>query len=119
MGPNLANMVDGPIPLSIFWPKTPRQRARHAQGYCHDARSKHQAKVQVFSDEQPHVTLPLCQITMLVHCLTLFKKLEVNNFHLSGEFSDVQFFRRLSHLPDPLQTFHATQTLNFFIASAP
>jgi hypothetical protein len=40
-----------------FWPKTPGQRARHEQGHCHDARSKHQAKVQVFSDEQPHVTL--------------------------------------------------------------
>jgi hypothetical protein len=42
-----------------FWPKTPGQRARHVQGHCHDARSKHQAKVQVFSDKQPHVTLPI------------------------------------------------------------
>jgi hypothetical protein len=41
-----------------FWPKTPRQRARHEQGHCHDARYKHMAKVQVFSNEQPHVTLP-------------------------------------------------------------
>jgi hypothetical protein len=57
-GPNLANMVDGPISISIFWPKTPGQRARHEQGHCHDPRSKHQAKVQFFSDEQPHVTLP-------------------------------------------------------------
>jgi hypothetical protein len=32
---------------------------RHEQGHCHDARSKHQDKVQVFSDEQPHVTLPV------------------------------------------------------------
>jgi hypothetical protein len=52
-GPNLANMVDGPIPISIFWPRTPGQRARH------DARSKHQTKVQVLSDEQPHVTAPI------------------------------------------------------------
>jgi hypothetical protein len=51
MGPNLANMVDGPISVLIFWPKTPRQRARHEQGHWHDARPKHQAKVQVFSDE--------------------------------------------------------------------
>jgi hypothetical protein len=29
----------------------PGQRARHEQGHCHDARSKRQAKVQVFSDE--------------------------------------------------------------------
>jgi hypothetical protein len=58
-GPNLASMVDGPSLLSIFWPKTPGQRARHKQGYCHDATSKHQAKVQVFSDEQPHLTLPV------------------------------------------------------------
>jgi hypothetical protein len=50
--------VDGPISLPIFWPKTPGQRARHKQGHCYDARSKHQAKVQVFPDEQPHVTLP-------------------------------------------------------------
>jgi hypothetical protein len=50
-GPNLANMVYGPISISIFWPKTPGQRARHEQGNCHDTRSKHQAKVQVFSDE--------------------------------------------------------------------
>jgi hypothetical protein len=41
-----------------FLVKTPGQRACHEQGHCHDARSKHQAKVQVFSDEQPHVTLP-------------------------------------------------------------
>jgi hypothetical protein len=33
-GPNLANMVDCPISLSIFWPKTPGQRARHEQGHC-------------------------------------------------------------------------------------
>jgi hypothetical protein len=65
-------MVDGPISLSIFWPKTPGQQARHEQGHCHDARSKHQAKIQVFSDEY-------FQITMLVHCSTLFKKLKVNN----------------------------------------
>jgi hypothetical protein len=58
-GPNLANMVDGPIPLSIFWPKTPELRAHHEQGHCHDARSKHQTKVQVFSDEQLHVALPI------------------------------------------------------------
>jgi hypothetical protein len=51
-------MVGGPISLSFFWPKTTGQRERHEQGHCHDARSKHQAKVQVFSDEQPHVTLP-------------------------------------------------------------
>jgi hypothetical protein len=53
MGLNLANMVDGPISLLIFWPKTPGQRAHH------DARSKLQAKFQVFSDEEPHVTLSL------------------------------------------------------------
>jgi hypothetical protein len=47
-------MLDGRISLSIFWPKTPGQRARHEQGHCHDARSKHQAKVQIFS-----VTLPI------------------------------------------------------------
>jgi hypothetical protein len=29
-------MVDGPISLSIFWPKTLGQRARHEQGHCHD-----------------------------------------------------------------------------------
>jgi hypothetical protein len=52
-------MVDGPISLSIFWPKTTGQRARHEQGHCHDVRSKDQAKVQVFSDEQPHATLPI------------------------------------------------------------
>jgi hypothetical protein len=52
-------MVDGPISVSIFWPKTPRQQARHEQRYGHDARSKHQAKVQVFSDEQPHITFPV------------------------------------------------------------
>jgi hypothetical protein len=31
--PNLVNMVDGPISLSIFWPKTPGQRARYEQGH--------------------------------------------------------------------------------------
>jgi hypothetical protein len=56
---NLTNMVDGPILLSIFWPKTPVQRAFREQGHCHNARSKDQVKVQVFSDEQPHATLPI------------------------------------------------------------
>jgi hypothetical protein len=46
-------MVDDPISLSIFWPKTPAQRARN------DASAKHQAKFQVFSGEQPHLTLPI------------------------------------------------------------
>jgi hypothetical protein len=36
-GPNLANIVDGPISMSIFWPKTPGQRARREQGHCYDA----------------------------------------------------------------------------------
>jgi hypothetical protein len=58
-GQNLANMVDGPISLSIFWPKTPVQRVRREQGHCRDGRSKHQAKVQVFFDEQPQVSLPV------------------------------------------------------------
>jgi hypothetical protein len=40
MGPNLVNKMDGPISLSIYWPKIPRQQARHKQGHCHDARSK-------------------------------------------------------------------------------
>jgi hypothetical protein len=53
MGPNLANMVDGPISISIFWPKTPGQRAHYEQRHCPNARSKHQAEVQVFFDEQP------------------------------------------------------------------
>jgi hypothetical protein len=52
-------MVDGPISLSIFWPKTPGQRSCHEQGHCHDARSKHPAKVQVFFDDKPHVTLQM------------------------------------------------------------
>jgi hypothetical protein len=52
-------VVDGPISISIFWPKSPRQQAHHEQGHCHDARSKHLSKVQVFSDEQPHITLPI------------------------------------------------------------
>jgi hypothetical protein len=56
---NLANMVDGPISLSTFWPKTPNSQVCHEQGHCHDARSKHQAKVQVFSDKQHHITLPI------------------------------------------------------------
>jgi hypothetical protein len=58
-GPNLANRVDGPISLSIFLPKTLGQRTRHEQGHFHDARSKNLTKVQVFSDEQRHVTLPV------------------------------------------------------------
>jgi hypothetical protein len=77
MGPNLASMIDGPISLSVFWPKTPGHQVCHEQRHCHDARSEHQARVQVFSDEQPHVTLPIFPITMLVHCSTLFKKFKV------------------------------------------
>jgi hypothetical protein len=40
-----------------FWPKFPR----HEKGHRHNARSKHQVKFQVFSDEQPHVSLPRVQ----------------------------------------------------------
>jgi hypothetical protein len=42
-----------------FLAKNSLDQAHHEQGHCHDARSKHQAKVQVFSDEQPHVSLPI------------------------------------------------------------
>jgi hypothetical protein len=35
------------------------RRARHEQRHCHDAKCKQQAKVLVFSDEQPRVTLPV------------------------------------------------------------
>jgi hypothetical protein len=40
-GPNLVNMMDGPISLSIFWPKTPGHWVHYEQGHCHDARSEH------------------------------------------------------------------------------
>jgi hypothetical protein len=43
----------------FFGQKTPGQQARHEQGHCHDVRSKHQAKAQVFSCEQPQVSLPI------------------------------------------------------------
>jgi hypothetical protein len=101
-GAKSGDIVDGPVSLYNFLPKTPGQRAHHEQGHCHDARSKHQAKVRVFSDKQPHVTLPIFPNNNADSLPTLFKKLKVNNFHLSGEFSDVQFFHCLSHLPDPL-----------------
>jgi hypothetical protein len=52
-------MVDGPVLISVLWPKTHGEQARHEQGHCHDARSKHQAKVQVFCDEQLYITLPI------------------------------------------------------------
>jgi hypothetical protein len=59
MGPNLANMLDGPISILIFLAKNSQTASSHEQEHCYDARSKHQAKVQVFSNEQPHVTLPI------------------------------------------------------------
>jgi hypothetical protein len=45
--------------IDFFGQKLPDSERVHKQGYCHDARSKHQAKVQVFSYEQRHVTLPI------------------------------------------------------------
>jgi hypothetical protein len=82
LGPNVVNMVDGPIPLSIFWPKTPGQRACHEQGHHHDARSKHQAKVQVFSDKQPHVTLPIFLNNNAGSLFDLVQETQINNFHV-------------------------------------
>ena len=38
--------------------------------------------VQVFSDEQLHVTSPISPNAMLVHCLSLFKKLPMNNTYV-------------------------------------
>jgi hypothetical protein len=73
-GPNLANMVDGPISISISWPKTPGQRAHREQGNCHDAISKHQAKVLVSSEEQPHVTLPIFSKNNVGSLLDLVQK---------------------------------------------
>jgi hypothetical protein len=86
MGPNLASMVDGPISLTFPPPlkKTPGQRARHEQGRCHDARSKHQAKVQVFSDEQPHVTLPVFPNNNVGSLFNLVQETQ------SDQFSSVQ-----------------------------
>jgi hypothetical protein len=68
--------VDGLISVSVFWPKTFIQGSQHEQGHCYDARSKHQAKVQVFSDKQPYISF---QVTELVHSLILFNKREVNS----------------------------------------
>jgi hypothetical protein len=65
--------------LLIFMPKTPIQRTHHEQRHYYDARSKHQAKVHVSSDEQLHITSPVSPSTMLVHCLTFFKKLPMKN----------------------------------------
>jgi hypothetical protein len=42
-----------------FLAKYSRTVVCHEQGHRHDARSKHQAKSQIFSHEQPHVTLPI------------------------------------------------------------
>jgi hypothetical protein len=94
-------MVDDLSSLSIFGQKLPDSE-RHEQGHCHDARSKHQAKDQFFSDEQPHVTLPIFPINNAGSLFDFVQETQVNNLHLPGEFSDVQFFRRLSRLPDPL-----------------
>jgi hypothetical protein len=76
-------MVDDLISLSIFWPKTPRERARHEQGHCHVARFKHQAKVQFFSDEQPHVTLPVFPNNNSASLFDLVQETESEKF-LSG-----------------------------------
>jgi hypothetical protein len=119
-GPNLANMVDGPISLSIFWPKTPGQRARHEQGYCHDARSKHQSKVQVFSDEQPHVTLPIFPNNNTGSLFDLVQEAESELFFICPVS-----FRTSSSSPSStssrpsLKLLCHSKTLDFFTASAP
>jgi hypothetical protein len=46
-----------PLKVVFSFGNSQKSRAPHEQGHCYDARSKHWAKVQVFSDEQPHVTL--------------------------------------------------------------
>jgi hypothetical protein len=72
-------MVDDPISLSIFWPETPRQQAHHEQEHCHDARSKHQVKVQVCSEEQPHITLPIFPNNNAGSLFVLVQETQVNN----------------------------------------
>lgn len=50
------------------------------RGIFLNTNSKHQTKVEFFTDEQHHVNLAKnFQITILVHCSTLFNRLEVNN----------------------------------------
>jgi hypothetical protein len=60
----------------FFRPKTSGQRARHEQGHCYDARFKHQDRVKVLSDEQPHATLPIFPT------------------NIAGSLFDLSFFRR-------------------------
>jgi hypothetical protein len=35
------------------------QRVHHEQRHCHDARTKHQTEVHVFSNKQLHITVPI------------------------------------------------------------
>jgi hypothetical protein len=72
-------MVDGPISISTFWPKTPGQRACHEQGHCHGVRSKHQAKDQVFSNEQSHVTLSIFPNNNAGSLFDLVQETQINN----------------------------------------
>jgi hypothetical protein len=53
------NVVYGLILLQVFWSKTLGHQMCYEQGHCYDARSKYQTEVQVFSDEQPHLTMPI------------------------------------------------------------
>jgi hypothetical protein len=64
----------------FFLPKTPVQRARHEQGHCLDGRSKHQAKVQFFSDEQSHVTLPIFPNNNAGSLLDLVQEIQSEQF---------------------------------------
>jgi len=71
---NMVKMVNCLILFCALWPTITRQQACYEHRHCHDARSNKQAKVQVFSDELPHVTLHVLQGTMLVYYSTLYKK---------------------------------------------
>jgi hypothetical protein len=113
-------MVDGPISLSIFWPKIPGQRARHEQGHCHDARSRHQAKVQVFFDEQLHVTLPIFPNNNAGSLFDLVEETQSEQFvSVRWVFGRPVLSSSFTSSRPSLNLLCHSKTLDFFIALAP
>jgi hypothetical protein len=118
MGPNLVNMVNGQI-SSIFFAKTPGQRARCEQGHFHDARSKHQARLQVISNEQPLVTFPVFPNNIVGSLFNLVQETQIEqfsicpvSFRMSSSFVILYIFPTLFKPFKDTRLFHSISTIS-------
>jgi hypothetical protein len=75
-----SGMVGGPMSLSIFWPNLPDSECIMSKGIVVVQDPSIMPKVQVFCDEQPHITLPIFPNNNAGSLFNLFQETQSEQF---------------------------------------